>query len=209
VAKKAGPGRPPKNIDKILLECAYKEFADKGFNDASLDAIVAAAGITKPTLYRRYKSKVELFEATATRLMDEINGPSPEPDRTAPVAEVLYQQALLFDRRQRTPRSIAMMRLLVTESRRFPALARRVRTHSFTSYMAPFVAYLEWLNTTGQLEIPDTLEAAITFTTLAGGGFRRLLGVKIAEAEQQVRLRELVRFFMAGYAPRTPPAPPP
>ncbi|MGB0909633.1 MAG: TetR/AcrR family transcriptional regulator [Nitrospirales bacterium] len=47
-----------------LVNTALKLFYDKGFHVVSVDTILAEAGISKPTLYKYFRSKNELILAT-------------------------------------------------------------------------------------------------------------------------------------------------
>jgi AcrR family transcriptional regulator len=44
-----------------LIATAYTVFAERGYRDASMNDIAAAAGVTKPVLYQHFASKKELF----------------------------------------------------------------------------------------------------------------------------------------------------
>ncbi|HYK87844.1 MAG TPA: TetR/AcrR family transcriptional regulator [Acidobacteriota bacterium] len=63
-----------------ILDAARKVFADKGFNEASVDEIAHTAGLAKGTLYLYYPSKRDLYwealksglEALCTRLEGEV-----------------------------------------------------------------------------------------------------------------------------------------
>ena len=46
-----------------ILEAARKVFAKRGFNDATVDDIAAAAGVAKGTVYLYYRSKREIYFA--------------------------------------------------------------------------------------------------------------------------------------------------
>src|SRR5881396_2406230 len=46
-----------------ILEAARKEFAKKGFSDATVDDIALAAGVAKGTVYLYYRSKREVYFA--------------------------------------------------------------------------------------------------------------------------------------------------
>src|ERR1043166_2457251 len=47
----------------LLIDAGRKLFADKGFNEVSTQAIVAAAGVTRGALYHQFDDKVGLFAA--------------------------------------------------------------------------------------------------------------------------------------------------
>lgn len=57
---KAGTG--PK-ISTAILDAATTIFLDRGFAEASMEAISARAGVTKPTLYKRFGDKRQLLQA--------------------------------------------------------------------------------------------------------------------------------------------------
>lgn len=54
-----------------ILRSALKQFADCGYEGASVQAIVDAARVTKPTLYYYFKSKAGLFQALIDWAHDE------------------------------------------------------------------------------------------------------------------------------------------
>ncbi len=58
--------------DELLLDAARSVFSASGFEAASMDAIAAAAGATKPTLYGRFGSKSELYERAVRRDADAL-----------------------------------------------------------------------------------------------------------------------------------------
>lgn len=66
-------GRPRSvSVDSALVEAARDEFLAKGFHAMSMEAIAARAGVSKVSLYRRWKSK---YAATADvlRLLSETH----------------------------------------------------------------------------------------------------------------------------------------
>ena len=44
-----------------ILESAHRVFSQKGYREATMDEIAEGLGLSKPALYRYYKSKEELF----------------------------------------------------------------------------------------------------------------------------------------------------
>jgi len=63
--------REPERTRKRLLQAASREIYRSGFQSASLDAILAAAGVTKGALYYHFDSK----EALGYTVVDEVIGP--------------------------------------------------------------------------------------------------------------------------------------
>ncbi len=69
--REAPPSRDPERTRKRLLQAAYREVYRSGFQSASLDAILPAAGVTKGALYYHFGSK----EALGHAIVDEVIGP--------------------------------------------------------------------------------------------------------------------------------------
>ena len=63
--------RDPERTRERLLQAASREIYRSGFQSASLDTILAAAGVTKGALYYHFKSK----EALGYAVVDEIIAP--------------------------------------------------------------------------------------------------------------------------------------
>jgi AcrR family transcriptional regulator len=58
--------------ERLMLEAAGEAFATHGFHGSSMDEIAAAAGITKPMLYRYFGSKEGLYAAYLRRTGREL-----------------------------------------------------------------------------------------------------------------------------------------
>jgi len=63
--------RDPKRTRARLLQAAYREVYKSGFQSASLDTILAAAGVTKGALYHHFDGK----EALGYAIVEEIIAP--------------------------------------------------------------------------------------------------------------------------------------
>ena len=58
----------------IILECAKKEFMEKGFEGASMRAIAERAGYTTGMLYGRFADKSQLFRELVSAAADRLFG---------------------------------------------------------------------------------------------------------------------------------------
>ena len=63
--------RAPKDSRQTLLESAIKEFAKKGYSGTSVQDVLRATGLSKPTLYYYFESKAGLFRAILEFAFDE------------------------------------------------------------------------------------------------------------------------------------------
>jgi AcrR family transcriptional regulator len=88
---------PRPEREAAMLEAAGEVFAAQGFHEASMDAIAALAGISKPMLYNYFGSKDGLYAAyiarSGTALLSALrSASSPE----APAHERLYHGVVAF-----------------------------------------------------------------------------------------------------------------
>ncbi len=60
-------GRPTREEavrrDARLLDVATRLFMERGFDGTTIDAVAESAGVSKPTVYARYRDKRDLFAA--------------------------------------------------------------------------------------------------------------------------------------------------
>ena len=71
----AAPARrrvPRAERETLMLVAARRAFEERGYQDASMDEIAAAAGITKPMLYAYFGSKQGLYEACLDQVTQEL-----------------------------------------------------------------------------------------------------------------------------------------
>jgi AcrR family transcriptional regulator len=71
----------PERRRPLVLDAAFGLFLERGYEGTSMDAVAAAAGVTKPVVYACYASKEELFEALLqreeARVLDTVQGSLP------------------------------------------------------------------------------------------------------------------------------------
>jgi AcrR family transcriptional regulator len=58
----------------VLIEAAGRLFGERGYEATRLDEIAAAAGVTKPIVYRHFDSKRDLYLALLDRHRDDLAG---------------------------------------------------------------------------------------------------------------------------------------
>jgi AcrR family transcriptional regulator len=121
-------GRPPRElageVDQRILDAARRVFLERGLAGASIDEIAAIARAGKPTIYARYSDKEALFAAvvmrnvaiTIERFESIVPAGTTIEERLADAAAALLNRALIGD-------TIDMMRVGISEARRFPELA--------------------------------------------------------------------------------------
>jgi len=58
----------------VIIEAAGRLFGERGYEATRLDQIAAAAGVTKPIVYRHFDSKGDLYLALLDRHRDDLAG---------------------------------------------------------------------------------------------------------------------------------------
>ncbi len=66
--------RQIEGVYEKVLDCAKREFLEKGFKDASLRAIAQNAGTSTGSIYTRFGDKNGLFEALVSTCASELKG---------------------------------------------------------------------------------------------------------------------------------------
>ncbi|MEU4316201.1 helix-turn-helix domain-containing protein [Nocardia sp. NPDC024068] len=76
-----------RDTKKAIHDAAVRLFVAKGFEETSLREIADAVGITKPSLYYHYPSKLELLVAIINPLLDDLKALSEQVAEIAPDAD--------------------------------------------------------------------------------------------------------------------------
>ena len=108
-----------------ILLAARQAFLRLGYEGASMEAIAAAADVSIMTLYRHARSKDELFAAVIVGACDYGDGnEAPHLERLLerPLGEILVFAGVECQRRLVHPDSLALMRVVMAASERFPEL---------------------------------------------------------------------------------------
>jgi len=111
-----------------ILEAAFAEFSRNGYATTTLDQIAERAGVTKGTIYVYFENKEHLFISMVRELMkvtlDAVHEIfSRDEGTTGELLRELFgfiYQNIVEDRRRRE-----VLRMLIAEASRFPALADR------------------------------------------------------------------------------------
>jgi AcrR family transcriptional regulator len=110
---------------QAILEAALSEFAERGFAAARLDDVAARAGVAKGTLYLYFQSKEALFEAlirnAVSPLLAQVGKVAAAPG--LPPTKALETFFALFEREVLGTDRKLLLRLIISEGVRFPALA--------------------------------------------------------------------------------------
>src|SRR5258706_7187845 len=108
-----------------ILAAARQVFAEQGYGSASMDVIARTAGVSKATLYAHFTGKDALFATMVgiecRRMSAVLDAPTfDESD----VRAALRQVAARFIEKLMSGQALAIYRIVVAETPRFPELGR-------------------------------------------------------------------------------------
>ena len=107
-----------------IVEAAFEEFIARGFAATRLDDVAKRAGVAKGTIYLHFKDKEALFEELVrTAIVPLISRLAPPAQPPGSVREALERFAFTFVQEVATTRRGDLVRLIVAEGPRFPAIA--------------------------------------------------------------------------------------
>ena len=201
-------GRPSANESSLLgarlLDAAQRVFVDAGYAGATMEAIADAAGVSRKSLYARYRNKADVLGAVVKRIVE-----APLAGRTragpaatrgiAPRAELL-QLAHELVASASAPEIIGLERLILAEAAQVPQLAQMYANLSERT-LATAIRSLERLQATGNLAGDIDLHVAATvFIEMTVSAPRRLamMGRRMRRKELDAMLATAVEVFLDG-----------
>src|ERR1022692_3855482 len=98
-------GRPcSASVDEALAKAALEEFMVRGYHAMSMESIAARAGVSKVSLYRRWKSKL----AVVTEVLRLLSQTAPVEDHGSFEADIraLLRASILSDTARSTARIV-------------------------------------------------------------------------------------------------------
>ena len=147
------------NRERAILDAALKVFAAQGYSGASMDAVAAEAGVTKPTLYSYFPSKESLFQAMMLGKRDAMLDVFEHPSEQGMVADLLVFAWAYADTVMR-PELLSLARLIIGEVQRFPEIGRAYQASGPDHLLRGIMRYLEGQQRAGRLEFEDAELAA-------------------------------------------------
>jgi TetR/AcrR family transcriptional regulator, mexJK operon transcriptional repressor len=205
-----GAGRPTaqqaQRRHDELLDGALDLFLDKGFEQATIEAIAASVGMTKRTVYARYENKAALFKAAVQRSIERLVVPPATLAAmdTGDLATTIAAVARLRVAQVMTPAGLKQQRIINAESYRFPeifVMAYEQNTRPVVEFLA---GLLERGTAAGTLAVTDPTRAAVVFLSMVVSGPVRVLvsGNRLSRADIEDRLQFAIRLFLDGVRTR-------
>jgi TetR/AcrR family transcriptional repressor of mexJK operon len=173
-----------------LLDVASELFLEQGYERTSMESIARRAGSSKQTIYSHFTTKADLFAAVFRRRADAFFGnfvrvlkeeTSTESGLRGFASQLIEIVA--------DPQAIALRRMVIGETRRFPELLSE---------------FLRKRAAAGELRVEDSTVAAQQFASLvtAGAVWAADLGLETPFAEEPVTVRvdRAVSAFLKLYS---------
>ena len=190
---------------RAIQEAGTAVFLRRGYEAASMDAIAAEAKVSKQTIYNHFRSKDELFKAIITDMTERLVVPLSMSEAAKSMPERLLRSfAQDFLRLMLRPSSLALYRLIVAESARFPELGADLFAAGAGQLIRTLSDYFEWETKRGRLAVDHPERAAELFIGMLSGRvqLRALLGAgeSPTSAELDNRVTNCVSSFLMLYA---------
>ncbi|OGT36148.1 MAG: hypothetical protein A2W28_12660 [Gammaproteobacteria bacterium RBG_16_51_14] len=192
-----GSGYTEKQL--AIIDAATRIFLEQGYRNASMDAIAREANVSKQTIYNQYGNKEALFSAVITRNCQELLETLQETGQARLDVQTTLSNfaTTLLDILLR-PSSLALHRLIVAESARFPEVGAIYYREGPERGNRRLAEYLHQQCELGHLCIQDTLLAARQFT---GGliSFLRTRALALNCPVTAAEIREVVDYTIACF----------
>lgn len=208
-AGKHAGGRPTREEaarrEERLLDVATTMFLDSGYDGTSMDAIAAASGIGKPSLYARYGDKRALFLAVLRHSVEvwarELAALGSCPKHRLDLSEIeplLVAVGRHILERSITPECVALKRVLTSQAGQFPELAATLQDAGWGAIVRHVAELLRLGFDFERSAVRDPELAADLFLSLVLGrlSHEALIGIEIDRSAIGGRIAAAVKIFL-------------
>lgn len=173
---------------RAIITAAETLFLEQGYDDTSLAEVVKLSGGSLATLYEMFGNKKGLLRAIAEQWRDEAQHcPFSDDDVTMPPSAALANFARRKFDIMKSPRTVALARMIVTESFRDRDFAvgmyREVHLPTINQLANLFALWTR----EGLANFPDPAAAARLFNSMifADSHFKTLVGIDEGDSERE------------------------
>jgi AcrR family transcriptional regulator len=188
---------------EAILAAALDEFSARGFAAARLDDVARRAGVAKGTIYLHFADKESLFQELIRAEMVPVVGSLEAAFATELPLRVIVEQAIeIFVREVYGTHRKQVIRLIISEGPRFPALAEFYYREVLARILKAVRGFLRRAHERGELA-DDSL---IRFPQLIGApGIIAIVWSGLFDRFEPLDVRGLMRaHFDRWLAPRRP-----
>ncbi|MBS0289207.1 MAG: TetR/AcrR family transcriptional regulator [Proteobacteria bacterium] len=189
---------------QLIIEAAKASFLSRGYAETSMDVIANHAGISKITIYKHFDNKLHLFNEMMRDHCQSLYKEAPIITHSLAVSpfQILSQFSKKVVELLLQPRSIALIRVVIGESEKYPEIVSAVWEAGrmplqdiFSNYLAQEIAH-------SRMQIPNIAIATKLFFGMLKENFiwPALTGmaVPIDKAAEDI-IEEVVNLFLNQY----------
>ena len=212
VTSTATPATEERRSDRkrrAIIDAATAAFLEHGYRGTSMDAVAAAGGVSKQTVYQHFGDKTRLFRELIAVTVQEASDPvHAEVQRLADSGDLdsdLRDLARRLLRLVLQPTMMRLRRLVIAEARQFPDLGQAFYDLGPGRTIAALADTFAELNQQGRLNASDATLAATQFNWLVMAA--PLNQAMLLGHDEPPTTREInkwadtgVRTFLAAYA---------
>ena len=200
-----GEGRNARSAARrdAILAAALDEFAARGFEAARLDDVAKRANVAKGTIYLYFRDKESLFQELIRTMLTPIVGSIEAMGAADLPVSVLADQIIdLFVREVYETRRKDVIRLMISEGRRFPKLAEFYYREVLSRIIGAVRAILQRAAARG-----DVPQALVDFPQIiAAPGLVAIVWSGLFERFEPLDVRAMMKAHVAMlFAPRRLP----
>jgi TetR/AcrR family transcriptional repressor of mexJK operon len=188
-------------LETTILDNATAAFLAGGYAATTIEAVARTCGVAKRTIYARWSGKPALFRTVLGRLMAKWMSNAGDWEEADSLEAALDQASDRILAIALTPEAVALHRLLIAESARFPELPLMLHQAGAGEGAKRIAALLDRAIARGILPPRDTAFVAEQFLHLVlAGPQRRALGLGLALDERQTLVwrKAAVALFLTG-----------
>ena len=195
--------RPDKETRQLVIAAARQEFLANGYAGASMAAVAERAGVSTKTLYRLIPTKADLFRSVVSdrisRFMLDIDA---EALDALTLEEALERMLIAYGTLALDEETIAIQRLVLGESDRFPELAASFYDLAIRGTSEPMQGWLRRQCDRGLIAVEDLPAATGILRGMMIMEPQRavMLGHRRAPDADEIetRARDCARIFLEG-----------
>lgn len=188
---------------RVVVDAATALFLRHGYLGTSMDQIAAFAAVSKPTVYKFFPDKEQLFTAIVLETLDRAGAPflaelsRLAETRSGQLADDLRDLARRYLATVTQPAVLQLRRLVIGASHQLPALASAYYERAPEQTLRTLADCFRRLADRGLLRTPDPDQAAAHFAFLVLG---RALDKSLFCGDQPFTAEELAAQADAGAA---------
>lgn len=191
---------------QAILDVAFKSFLENGYAATSMSQIAANLGGSKTTLYHYFPSKDALFIAVAkAQSMRVVSRLYPISDADGDTRTILETFCIRFMTEILHDDEVEFLRMAIAQAPQFPEIGQAFFHECILQGVEHAEKFIHRMKVEGRLHIENPRLAAHYLLSLCSGvlTLEHLLcpsGARIPAQDVPARAREIVAFFMRGFA---------